>query len=233
MAGAQRSRKQKILVADESITIQKLVHLTFAGTSYEIVVASDGHDAFTKAKRLKPDFVLADCRLRELDGLKLCEAIRKESTLSGTKVILMKSAADKVSSTQSIEAGADDLLAKPFDSKGLTRIIEKFSQDEESTVVKKLEAIADEVTREAVGSSQVDASEEPTKTERVSPEKSEVSVTAVSDSPFRSRTEETFDTSAFNQMAETQIKDWIEKNLPSIAERLIKEEIARLSQINH
>ncbi|MBN8554137.1 MAG: DUF2497 domain-containing protein [Deltaproteobacteria bacterium] len=227
-----QNRKRKVLVADESVTIQKLVHLTFAGTSYEIVIASDGHDALAKAKGLKPDFILADCQLAQLDGFQLCSSVRKELGLSATKVILLKAANDKDANSKAIEARADELMSKPFDAKTLMQAIERLNSEEEnSTVVKAAPAADEEVTQRAPAA--VSIEDEVTRTEKISntaarrimdPAVNHFISDTQTSSPFRGASPE----ANLDPLAQAQIKEWIDANLPSLAEKMIKDEIARL-----
>ena len=65
-----------LLLADDSVTIQKVVGITFANEDVHLVTAPDGDDALRKARELKPDLVMADIGMPGLDGYELCAAIR-------------------------------------------------------------------------------------------------------------------------------------------------------------
>lgn len=130
-------RKRKVLVADESITIQKLVHLGLASGQFEVITCADGQDAFLKVKSMKPDLVLADCNLRQLDGFDLVEKIRGDSSLTATKTVLMKGQIPKGKEDRLKNVVTDEILSKPFDAKTLLDLVHKLLLDEESTLVKK------------------------------------------------------------------------------------------------
>src|SRR4051812_36667415 len=103
------AKRCRILVADESISIQKSVNLAFAGqTEFEVIGSADGQDAWVKVKTLKPEFVLADCQLRQISGFQLCEKIRGDSSLAKTFVILLKSANLEGAEAMAQDCHADD-----------------------------------------------------------------------------------------------------------------------------
>ena len=78
-----------LLLADDSVTIQKVVGITFANEDVELVTALNGDDALRKARELKPDLVMADIGMPGLDGYELCAAIRAEPELANIPVLLL------------------------------------------------------------------------------------------------------------------------------------------------
>jgi len=144
MAG--KSRKRRILVADDSITIQKLVNLSLADTDFEVITCLDGYDANLKAKRLRPELVLIDEQLREISGVELCENIRQDPSLLNTKVILMRAKGAGGDEASIKNSPADMILDKPFDSKILLNSINQLIHEDESTVVLRPPEQEEEVT---------------------------------------------------------------------------------------
>jgi len=134
-SATEQPKKWRILVADDSITIQKLVNVTFAGEDFDVITALDGFDAGTKIRRLKPDIVLIDTHLREMSGTTLLTEIRKDTSLLHTKVILLKANLSDDEQQALIGLPYDLLLEKPFDSKKLSEAVRHLLQTEESTVV--------------------------------------------------------------------------------------------------
>jgi len=126
MAADKKTTKKtsRVLVADDSITIQKLVNLTFASTAYEVIAAADGHDALMKIRSLKPEVVFLAAELPQVDGFKICEMLRKDSAFEGIKVVILRTSAQKDATARAKGAGADDVLLKPFDSQLLLRTVE-------------------------------------------------------------------------------------------------------------
>lgn len=110
---------KKLLLADDSITIQKVVALTFAGEDIEVTAVPDGSRALDKARELKPDIVLADISMPGLNGYELCERIRDDSVLAGTPVLLLVGSFEPFDEEKAARAGASGRLTKPFDTSEL------------------------------------------------------------------------------------------------------------------
>jgi len=68
---------RKLLLADDSITIQKVVALTFADEGVEVVAVSDGHEAIERLQVITPDIVLADVFMPEVNGYEVCRYIKQ------------------------------------------------------------------------------------------------------------------------------------------------------------
>ena len=69
--------KRKLLLADDSITIQKVVNLTFADEGIEVTAVSDGDTAMEKFVENTPDLVMVDVNMPGLDGYRICEIIKQ------------------------------------------------------------------------------------------------------------------------------------------------------------
>src|SRR5262249_22168659 len=108
-----------LLLADDSITIQKVVGITFANEDYKIVSVDNGEDAVNKASSIKPDIILADVVMPKLDGYQVCERIKADATLRQIPVLLLTGAFKPFDENRSRQVGADGHIAKPFDSQTL------------------------------------------------------------------------------------------------------------------
>ncbi len=108
-----------LLLADDSVTIQKVVGITFANEDVELVTAPNGDDALRKAKELKPDLVLADIVMPGLDGYELCAAIRSEPELASIPVLLLTGTFETYDEQRAAEVGASAYIAKPFEAQAL------------------------------------------------------------------------------------------------------------------
>jgi DNA-binding response OmpR family regulator len=115
----------KILLADKSITIQKVVEMLFSGRDYEVLCVSDGESAFSEASREAPDVVLADVDLPKMDGYSFAARLKQTPTLSQVPVILMMSRDDVYDSAKGNQAGVADNIAKPFESQELIAKVKK------------------------------------------------------------------------------------------------------------
>jgi CheY-like chemotaxis protein len=114
---------EKLLLADDSVTIQKVVELTLADEDYDITMVSDGMSALKKAEEVHPDLILADVVMPELNGYELCEKIKQHPSLSHTPVMLLSSTFETYDEARGKSVGADDHIIKPFESEELIQKI--------------------------------------------------------------------------------------------------------------
>jgi CheY-like chemotaxis protein len=115
----------KILLADKSITIQKVVEMLFSGKEYEVTCVSDGESAFGEASRIVPDVVLADVDLPRTDGYSFAGRLKETAALAKVPVILMLSRDDVYDAMKGKLAGIVDNIAKPFESQDLIGKVKK------------------------------------------------------------------------------------------------------------
>lgn len=115
----------KILLADKSITIQKVVEMLFSGKEYEVLCVSDGETALGEAQRVMPDVVLADVDLPRIDGYSFAARLKQEAALARTPVILMMSRDDVFDANKASQASIIDHIAKPFESQELIGKVRK------------------------------------------------------------------------------------------------------------
>ncbi len=113
-----------ILLADDSITMQKVIRLTFASGGYELSCADNGDEAIKKAEDLRPDIVLVDAALPGKNGYEVCEAIKNNPALKDTPVIILAGTFNPLDDKKARRAGCDDSIVKPFESRQLTEKVE-------------------------------------------------------------------------------------------------------------
>lgn len=109
----------KLLLADDSITIQKVVELVLAEEDFEIKSVGNGEDALIAIDSFGPDIVLADIDMPKLNGYQLCEKIKQNPGTAGIPVILLAGAFEPIDEGLSRAVGADDSIIKPFESQEL------------------------------------------------------------------------------------------------------------------
>jgi CheY-like chemotaxis protein len=109
----------RILVADDSVTIQKVVELTFSKEGFVLVQARSGEEAIRKAKEERPDLVLLDLVMPDKNGYEVCAALRAEPTLRAVPIILLAGTFEAFDKDKGIQAGANDFVIKPFESQVL------------------------------------------------------------------------------------------------------------------
>jgi CheY-like chemotaxis protein len=109
----------RILVADDSVTMQKVVELTFSKEDFVLVQARSGEEAIRKAKEVGPDLVLLDLVMPDKNGYEVCAALRAEPGLRAVPIILLTGTFEPFDKEQGVRAGANDFVTKPFESQVL------------------------------------------------------------------------------------------------------------------
>ena len=104
-----------LLVADESLTIQRLVHLTFAAHDVHVVGLSDGRQAMDYLASARPDIALLSVTLPQVDGFEVARHIGREPRLHGVSVLLLAGAFDQVDDSRVRDVGAAGVFVKPFE----------------------------------------------------------------------------------------------------------------------
>ena len=114
---------RKLLLADNSLTIQKVVELTFADEGVEVVSVSDGQVAIQRIEEVRPDIVLANVFMPGRSGYEICEYIKQNAKLKHIPVMLLVGSFEPFDEAEARRVGADDILTKPFQS--IRRLMEK------------------------------------------------------------------------------------------------------------
>ncbi len=109
----------RLLLADDSITIQKVVELVLAEEDFEIKSVSNGDDALKAAAVFRPDIILADIDMPKVNGYQLCEKIKQNPDTAMVPVILLAGAFEPIDEDLARQVGADDSVVKPFESQEL------------------------------------------------------------------------------------------------------------------
>lgn len=108
--------KPRILLADDSITIQKVVNLTFADQGMDVVTFADGDSAVEHLDEIKPDIVLADVNMPGINGYQLCELMRSDDANRHIPVVLLVGSFEPFDRDEAERVGSDSYLTKPFTS---------------------------------------------------------------------------------------------------------------------
>src|SRR5215510_6776430 len=110
---------KKILLADDSITIQKVIELTFSDEDFEVVTVGNGRAAIEKVQEVRPDVVLCDIIMPEKDGYEVCDFIKKSPALAHIPVLLLTGAFEPFDQDRAARVKCDGFLAKPFEPETL------------------------------------------------------------------------------------------------------------------
>lgn len=116
----------KLLLADDSITIQKVVGIIFANDEeYELTVVDNGDAALETAREIRPEVMLVDALMPGKTGYEVCEAVRSDPLLATVPILLMTGAFEPFDEEKARSCGADDFISKPFESQ---QLIEKIKE---------------------------------------------------------------------------------------------------------
>ncbi|HUE81665.1 MAG TPA: response regulator [Pyrinomonadaceae bacterium] len=114
---------RKLLLADDSVTIQKVVDLTFADEGVEVIAVGNGTEAIERLEEIAPDVVLADVFMPGKTGYEVCEYIKGNEKLHRIPVMLLVGSFEPFDEAEARRVGADDILTKPFQS--IRRLIDR------------------------------------------------------------------------------------------------------------
>lgn len=114
MTTRKLTRNDVVLVVDDSPDALGLVNETLEQAGFNVLVALEGKQALTIARRISPDLILLDALMPHMDGFETCRELKKIPELAATPVIFMTGLTDKQSVVQGLEAGGVDYLTKPI-----------------------------------------------------------------------------------------------------------------------
>jgi len=109
--GTDMDNKSKILVVDDEERIRRLIRMYLEREDFLIEEAENGKEALDLALNNDYDLILLDIMMPEMDGIEVCEELRKEKT---TPVIMLTAKGEEANRVQGFEVGADDYIVKPF-----------------------------------------------------------------------------------------------------------------------
>ena len=110
---------KKILVVDDDDMMRKMTSTILTRHEFEVLNAENGRDALAQLETIKPDLILLDVMMPEMDGYETCQKIRANSATSKIPVLMLTALASIEQKVKGFEAGADDYLAKPYETEEL------------------------------------------------------------------------------------------------------------------
>lgn len=103
----------KVLIVEDTKTITNLLQVYLMGWGLEFFDAPNGAQGLTKARELRPDLIISDVQMPEMDGFALCAAVRADPQLHGTPFMMLTSLKDDASRQKGKLVGASAFLNKP------------------------------------------------------------------------------------------------------------------------
>src|SRR3954469_12095713 len=107
---------EKILVVEDERNIASFVSMYLKNARYTVEIARDGAEALAKAENVKPDLVVLDLMLPDIDGLEVCRQVRAGSDVP---ILMLTARDDDIDKIVGLEVGADDYVTKPFNPREL------------------------------------------------------------------------------------------------------------------
>ena len=141
----------RILVADESITIQKIVAMAFQNEDVEVEAIGDGQKAFDRISDFKPDIVLADVNMPGLSGFQLCKKIKGASDLKNIKVILLASDFECFDEDLFKKCRAENHISKPFKSVDIVEMVTRVIEEGDTAKYADEPALQENIAEEGLG----------------------------------------------------------------------------------
>lgn len=106
--------KEKVLIIDDEEHIVELIRYNLENEGYETILAYDGVEGISLAEKYRPSLILLDVMLPEMNGLKVCRALRKGKETSKIPIIMLTAKSEEIDKIIGLELGADDYITKPF-----------------------------------------------------------------------------------------------------------------------
>ncbi len=140
----------RILLVDDEKDILEIVGYNLKQEGYQIIVANNGKEAITKAKKELPHLIIMDVMMPEMDGIEACEHIRQIPELRNVIITFLTARSEDYSQVAGFDAGADDYIAKPIKPKLLISrvkaLLRRLKEEEENSETLKIGDI--EINRE-------------------------------------------------------------------------------------
>lgn len=138
---------KKLLLADDSPTIERMIRLNFEGEDIEILCARDGDRALSLFEKEKPDIVLADIYMPGQNGFNVCNFIKNHKRIKPVPVLLLVGSFEPFNDEEAERVRADGVLVKPLDSNQLVETVKKLLQKDtvESMREKTMEDKPDDI----------------------------------------------------------------------------------------
>lgn len=115
----------KLLLVEDSLSIQTIVETTFAREGFDVSVVSDALDGLQKVHTVHPDIVLADASMPGIDGFQLCQRIRQSANGRDVPVVLLTSGFSTYDEAKGARSGVTTYLAKPFEPRVLLELVKQ------------------------------------------------------------------------------------------------------------
>jgi len=137
-----KKKDTTILLVDDELDILEIIGYNLSAEGYNVLTAQNGVEAIKKAKKHKPELIILDVMMPQMDGIEACEKLRLIPELSETVITFLTARGEDYSQVAGFEAGADDYITKPIKPKVLTSkvksLLRRFKAQDDSQQILKL-----------------------------------------------------------------------------------------------
>lgn len=137
-------RRRLILIVDDSPVIIGVLRDGLTKEGYQVVTAENGKRALEKLEIIKPDLIISDLNMPEMDGLAFCSAVHQKPSLASIPFICMSSEGDRGKMRHALQSGASTYIIKPFNINQLVVTVEKLLSDHVTMMLKDRERLETE-----------------------------------------------------------------------------------------
>ena len=109
---------EKILIVDDEEDVIEVVGMLLEVQNYEVLKAYNGKEGVKKAYEGKPDLVLLDIMMPEMDGVEACKKMRELEGMKDIPIVMFSAKMSTIDKKEAFDAGADGFITKPFNAKG-------------------------------------------------------------------------------------------------------------------
>jgi len=117
-----------LLLADDSLTIQKVVELTFADTDFKVVAVSSGEELLRQIPLCQPDAIICDVIMPGKDGYQVCQEVKSNPSSLHIPVVLLTGTFEPFDRDRALAAGCSEVITKPFEARKLVETVERLVQ---------------------------------------------------------------------------------------------------------
>lgn len=117
--------ERTILVADDETHILHVVSLKLRNAGYRVITARDGQEALEMAQQQRPDLLITDYHMPQLNGIELCRRLKQDAATSGIPAIMLTARGYTVEPADTEQSGILRLLSKPFSPRHLLSTVEE------------------------------------------------------------------------------------------------------------
>jgi putative two-component system response regulator len=135
------SRNHCILLVDDSATIRQIVSKALEEAGFQVMTAENGNQGLTRIKEKRPDIIISDINMPEMDGIEFCKRIHADPNLAIIPFVIMSTNSDRAIMRRMMDLGASGFLVKPFNVEQVVITVERLLSDHFLILLKEKERL--------------------------------------------------------------------------------------------